>query len=317
MSGEIGGYFELELNKGQHYHQNFLRLNTARNCFEYILRARQCCKVYIPYYTCQVMLEPINLLGISYEFYHIDEKLEPIFDKSLQQNELFLYTNYYGIKNNTIKKLISAFGDKLIVDNSQAFYDEPHPNIDTFYSARKFFGVPDGAYLCTSKIVDIQMEEDISIDRLSHLVKRIEMNAGKGYADFASNDKALNNQPIRKMSKLTSALLGNIDYSEAKKRRIENFQYLHTLLKEKNLFCFEDSDYTCPMVYPFYTEDDTLRKKLIDNKVYIATYWNNVLEWTPTNSIESRLVKNLLPLPIDQRYTFTDMDTIKRIIDSY
>ena len=36
----IGGYFELELRKGEHYHKEALRLNTARNSFEYILRAR-------------------------------------------------------------------------------------------------------------------------------------------------------------------------------------------------------------------------------------------------------------------------------------
>ena len=73
----IGGYFELELRKGEHYHKNAIRLNTARNCFEYVLRSRSYDKVYIPYYTCEVMLEPIQKLGIDYEFYHINELLEP------------------------------------------------------------------------------------------------------------------------------------------------------------------------------------------------------------------------------------------------
>ena len=49
---EIGGYFELELHKGGHYHPDALHLNTGRNCFEYILRAKGYKKVYIPYYTC-------------------------------------------------------------------------------------------------------------------------------------------------------------------------------------------------------------------------------------------------------------------------
>ena len=73
----IGGYFGLELNNSEHYHNDALRLNTARNCFEYVLRARQYKKVYIPYYTCEVMLEPINKLGLQYEFYQINELLEP------------------------------------------------------------------------------------------------------------------------------------------------------------------------------------------------------------------------------------------------
>ena len=56
----IGGYFELELSKGEHYHKGALRLNTARNCLEYIMLARKYAKIYIPYYTCEVMLQPFH-----------------------------------------------------------------------------------------------------------------------------------------------------------------------------------------------------------------------------------------------------------------
>ena len=34
----IGGYFELELHKGEHYHKDAIRLNSGSNCFEYILQ---------------------------------------------------------------------------------------------------------------------------------------------------------------------------------------------------------------------------------------------------------------------------------------
>ena len=36
MEKAIGGYFELELRNGAHYHKDAIRLNTARNCFEYV-----------------------------------------------------------------------------------------------------------------------------------------------------------------------------------------------------------------------------------------------------------------------------------------
>jgi hypothetical protein len=32
----IGGYFELELSRGEEYHSDAIRLNTGRNAFEYI-----------------------------------------------------------------------------------------------------------------------------------------------------------------------------------------------------------------------------------------------------------------------------------------
>ena len=78
----IGGYFELELPKGKEYHQDAIRLNTGRNAFEYILRTKGYQKVYLPYYTCDAMLEPINKLALNYEFYQIDETFRPIFDAS-------------------------------------------------------------------------------------------------------------------------------------------------------------------------------------------------------------------------------------------
>ena len=169
-----GGYFELELHKGKHYHDNAKRLNTARNCFEYVLRARHYRKVYFPYYTCEVMLEPINKLGIDYEFYHINELLEPVLLPGLKANEAFLYTNYFGLKQSCVKRLADMYGNRLIVDNAQAFYAEPLSGIDTFYSARKFFGLGDGAYLYTDKDLQKDFEQDNSYDTLTHLLKRVD-----------------------------------------------------------------------------------------------------------------------------------------------
>ena len=141
---EIGGYFELELHKGGHYHPDALYLNTGRNCFEYILRAKGYKKVYIPYYTCEVMLEPLRKCGVKWEFYHINEDFEPLISYSLATDEAFLYTNYWGLKQACVKRLAERYGKQLIVDNAQAFFASPIEGVDTFYSARKFFGVPMG-----------------------------------------------------------------------------------------------------------------------------------------------------------------------------
>jgi hypothetical protein len=52
------------------------------------------------------MLKPINKLNLQYEYYHIEEKLEPKFNFSLlQENEAFFYTNYFGLKDEYINKL--------------------------------------------------------------------------------------------------------------------------------------------------------------------------------------------------------------------
>ena len=64
------------------------------------------------------------------------------------------------------------------------------------------------------------------------------------------------------------------------------------------------------MVYPYLTEDSDLRQKLIDNKIFVAKYWPNVQEWAIDGSTERKLVSNLLPLPVDQRYGKIDIHHI-------
>lgn len=314
--GPIGGYFELELRKGEHFHKNAIRLNTARNCFEYVLRSRHYTKVYIPYYTCEVMLEPIRKLGIDYEFYHINEILEPISLPKLGKTESFLYTNYFGLKQSCVRKLAESFGNQLIVDNAQAFYAVSIHGIDTFYSARKFFGVADGAYLYSTMTLGQELEQDISYERMSHLFKRIDIGAEAGYQNFRSNDDALCNQDIKWMSNLTEAILCGIDYETAKQRRRENYCFLDKALKDSNLIHLELDEDAVPMVYPYINLlKNSSKQRLIDNKVFVATYWPNVKDWCNSDDIECCLAQNMVALPVDQRYDTEEMYSVIKIID--
>lgn len=311
----IGGYFELELRKDGHYHKDALRLNTARNCFEYVLRTRNYVKVYVPYYTCEVMLEPICKLSVQYEFYYINEKLEPTVLPKLNVNEAFLYTNYFGLKQECVKRLALIYGKQLIVDNAQAFYAEPLEGIDTFYSARKFFGVSDGAYLYTDKPLQQEFEQDYSYERMSHLLKRIDLGPEAGYQDFRRNDDALCNQGIKKMSKLTEAVMAGIDYEAAKNKRRENYQQLEEAFGDSNQIHLEMDSLSVPMVYPYLTENgEVLKKKLIENKVFVATYWPNIQKGIACKMMEYELAERLVLIPCDQRNGIGEMGKIKIVI---
>ena len=303
----IGGYFSLELSMREEYHKDALRLNTGRNCLEYILRARKYDKVYLPYYTCEVVLEPFKKLSIQYEFYHIDIQLEITDRITLKENEAVLYTNYFGLKQRYVEQLAEKYGSRLIVDNTQAFYAMPIRGIDTFYTCRKFFGVPDGAYLYCDKELDEEIEQDYSYDRMAHLLKRIDLTAEEGYADFRKVDDGLNNQPIRKMSKLTQRMMQSIDYEAAAQRRRVNYEMSHEALGKENNLELHLEDDAVPMVYPYLVAMKDLREKLIQNKIFVARYWTNVLDWTQPEDIEYLLAHQMQPLPIDQRYGETEM----------
>lgn len=310
----IGGYFELELRKGEHYHKDAIRLNSGSNCFEYILRARKYEKVYVPYYTCHVIFDVAQRLGVEIAYYHVNEQLEPVELLELEAHEAFLYTNYYGLKQSCIERLAEKFGKQLIVDNAQAFYAKPIAGIDTFYSPRKFFGVPDGGYLYTDAILNEEFPQAESMQRMTHLLIRIEKGAETGYADYQREEETLDGSPIERMSKLTDALLRSIDYEKIAQERISNYKVLEEQLGKTNAIHLTLPQGGVPMVYPYLTGDPTLKQRLIANRIFVATYWPNVDE---NEDLEATLKTNLLPLPIDQRYTQFNVNAIANAIAGY
>lgn len=314
----IGGYFELEIGQGKDFmHSTATMWGSGRIAEEVVLRSLfPISKLWIPFFTCQVVLEPIKKLNISYDFYHIDRNLEIAQEIVLGKDEYLLYTNYFGIKDEYIAKLASKYKDNLIVDNAQALYAMPVDYKNAIYSPRKFVGIPDGGIAYSSRTIEIdEFAVDNSYDRCSHLLKRLDCNPSFGYNDFRENAEKLSSLPVLRMSKLTKALLMSVDYESVKEKRRKNFSYLHDKLKEFNQFNVPQiSSFSCPLVYPFLSPNKDLKQFLISNKVYIATYWPNVLEWCKEDSLEYNLTENLIPLPIDQRYNEQDMDRIIKLI---
>jgi len=317
MNRTIGGYSEIGLNNYTEFHTEALHLNTGRNCLEYILKANQYKKIYLPFYICEVLFEPINKLDIKFEYYSIDENLNPIFNSSLNDDEVFLYVNYFGIMKKTVEILAGKFKN-LIVDNTHDFFNRPLNGIDTFYSARKFFGLPDGAYLYTENILADDYEQDYSYSRMEHLLIQTDKGIEEGYEFFCRNERLLSRQPIRKMSSLTKALLGNINFEDVKKQRNNNFLLLHEKLGHINEFKINPDETDAPFVYPFLCANGKeIKEKAVDKKIFIDTYWDRVLNKVNRNSVEARLTNNLLPLPVSQMYGYNEMEFLGNYILNY
>ena len=310
----IGGYFEMELpDYGGFLHDDGVLLNSGRNALEYVLRSLPDVNhLWIPYYTCDVILEPIKKLNVSYSFYRIDERLEIRDSIELRAGNFLLYTNYFGIKDGFVRQLAEKYGARLIVDNVQAWYANPIPGTNTIYSPRKYVGIPDGGVdYCPSGIDIEQFERDNSYERCSHLLKRIDLGPSAGYPDYRANSKSLVNQPIRRMSRLTERILRAIDFDSIKQKRWDNFLYLDARLRKENLLPFAVfSSIECPMVYPFLVKNPSLKELMIKNRVFVATYWPNVPEWDTLSGVETRLAQELVCLPIDQRYGESEMGEI-------
>lgn len=309
----IGGYFEWEFPpaKSSGLHDGEILLNSCRHSLEYILRGlKNVSSVWIPYFTCEVVLEPLKRLDIPYRFYHINEKLEIATDIELKENEILVYTNYYGIKDAYAKSIADKYRNKLIIDNAQALFCKPHKNSHQIYSPRKYIGMPDGGLAVTS-IPDksIKLPIDVSFGRCTHLLKRQELPPSEGYKDFQNDDEQISNCDLSRMSVISSNIFTSVDFDIVKEKRRENFSILHKILGKTNKLSIPSmNQFECPLIYPYWTNNGAhLKKKLIANNIFVATYWPNVLEWTKSGDVEYEVANNIVCIPIDQRYGNDEM----------
>ena len=313
----IGSYFALELNTGNDYfHNTGIRLNTGRNAFEYILRVKNTKTIFLPYYSCDALFTPLKRLGIKSIFYHINSDFYPEIDfNNLNDTDYLLYINYYGVCENIVESIIHK-NKNIIIDNSQAFFSKPAKDTATFYSPRKFFGVPDGAFLVNIDPV-FKLETDISGKRMNYLISRMENEPEAAFDNYKMIEEDLDKLPLRLMSKITERILSSVPYKKIRNKRKDNFLILHNAFSGLNKINI--TNYDSPLTYPLLIEQGKdIRQKLIEQRIFIPTYWPNLLRSTDLNDFEKHLVNDLVPLIIDQRYTRDEIDlmidTVKSLI---
>lgn len=307
---EVGGYFGLETNSRFNNIGNTIALNSARNALRYIIKSYNIKEIFVPYYTCPVIYKAIEKERCKINYYHIDNDFMPIGD--LKKEDFILYTNYFGICAKNIKILARKYKN-LIVDNAQAFYMSYY-GIASFNSIRKFFGVPDGSLLFCDKKLNKQFKQSISYNKFSHLLKRLDINANYGYKDFCRNENMMSKEQIEYMSNLTKLLFNSIDTKQAKKIRLKNFKFLYSKLSKTNKLNISLIKEDIPMIYPYLVKNgNKLREKLIKQKIYVAQYWNGI-EYDLLNTNEKNMVKNIVAIPIDHRYSIEDIKNILKNI---
>ncbi len=305
---EIGGYIELDMYHLPMLHEGFVALNCGRNCLAYLIKSRSIKRIKIPYYICSSIPDVCDREGVEKKYYHVDINFRPI-DVCLDEDEWLYLVNFYGqLNNDDIFEYVNKY-KRVIVDNANAYFQEPVDGVDTLYTCRKWFGVSDGAFLYTSSEINEDLEQDESFQRMDYLLGRFERTASEFYIKYSANNIFFANEPIKRMSKLTTNLLHGIDYKVVHEQRKRNYEYLHKKLGEKNQLQLNNALF----MYPFMVDNGSImRKRLQEKKIYIPTLWPMVIKHSSPQSIEYKMANNILPLPIDQRYNINDMKYIVR-----
>ncbi|HTL08437.1 MAG TPA: hypothetical protein VL307_09285 [Chitinophagaceae bacterium] len=312
----IGGYFELELQRGSaQYHETAFLFQSGRSSLHYLLQWLRPARVYLPYYTCDGLLESFYAAGTDFLFYEINEQLEPLELPVLGKGEYFLYINYFDLKRKYVASLSAMYADRLIVDCTQAFFMKGNGKSWFFNSCRKFFGVPDGSFLYAPDNSTCSPitghNESYSV---AHLLQRFNGHAEEGYPSFIENE-SLCGTDIKGMSLLCQALLSHVDYEAVMAMRRRNYQFIDALLGKSCLLPSTLVDDCVPMFYPLMPAVSIERKRLYNHQLYIPRFWEDVTRrGIQGYHCSEKIATTLLPLPVDHRYNLNDMQRIIAIL---
>lgn len=312
---EIGGYLELERFSGNEYHADALALNSARACLLYLLEARSIESIWVPSFLCASVERAANAAGAVVKTYPITRNFLPEWNSiQVADNDYLYLVDYYGqLPDEDIEQARERFHGRIIVDEVMAFFRKPLGGMDTLYSCRKFFGVSDGAYLYTDAKLDRELPADESHAHLDFVLGRFERPASEFYARSSENNSRFIEDGIRLMSPLTHNILRAVDYDEVARVRKENFELLHAGLGEANLLAP-----ICPpgpFMYPLLLHNGgDIRPLLHRRKLYIPMLWDHAEH---AEGVAGEYARNILPLPVDQRYGAQDMAHIIDILSEH
>lgn len=312
---EVGGYLSLEHNDTgkNNYWGKCLLMNSAKNCFNILIKKIEAKKIFLPRYTCEVMHQ-LKYENENIQYYNIDSFYLVEEHIKVDKGDIIIYTNYFGVNDESCQKTIDRFGkDKVIIDNAQSLLSE-FDCLANVYSPRKFLGIPDGGIIKSNYIdLDINLTvESTSAWGFMHLLLRRDRKTKLGLEWHQKNERRIINLKPKLMSTITSSLLEQINIKKIIKKRLNNFNFLNEKLKHINKLDVSNKSVS-PICYPFLTEE-IHRFYLHSKNIHTPHYWKNNYN---LNLFENKLSNITSFLPIDQNISEEKLFYIIDVIESY
>lgn len=312
---EYGGFLPLELNPGSEYflkYEPYLgRFNSVKAGLDYLIKKIGKKRIFIPYYYCPSTTEAIKSMGIEVCFYHISNKFEIESIKD-DKDSIVLLVDYFGICEEIVNSVAIIFKNAdLIIDRAHNFFAQPidAQNIHNIYSAKKFFGVPDGAYVVSKLVIPNEEALTASHTYADYLLLTYEEGTNAAYSMKKAADQQLGSN-YGNMSKLAKGLLENVDYERVREQRKGNYCILREAFNEENELTLPEN--AVPYQFPLLLTEKgrRIKRQLIENHIFVSTLWSGKDLQENGNRFETSMMNDCIFLPIDQRYDSSDMNYI-------
>src|SRR5690606_9697359 len=129
---------------------------------------------------------------------------------------------------------------------------------------------------------------------------RLKGNQGKSFKLYQEYEESLTCE-IKQISLVSEKLLASVDINFVQSRRKRNFQVLHEILGNENLFFIPSTNEDdIPFAYPFLPAVLFDKSKLYGVNIFVPNLWADPIKRNITNSFERNFAQNLMPLPVDE-----------------
>ena len=278
-------------------------------------------KVMLPKYTCDTVIAPFDELGYDYQFYPVCKDLTIDIPKAkeifaVHHPNLMVVHPYFGMdltkqEQNMLEEMHEG-GCEIILDLTQCLFSTMRLPFIKYYvgSIRKWFAIPDGAFLETpDEMEDFGIENDEIVSLQTKAMKLRgeyfqtgDTNVKDESIRLSHEVERLMTRPItpHAMASVSKDILACEDAYTQQKIRIENYKRLYEGLKDaENIELIADISRltTAPLFFPFRVDDiSAMQKKLAQKSIYARLIWEE----------EDRI----LTITVDQRYVLSDMDRV-------
>lgn len=297
------------------------------------IKSKMIKEVWIPYYCCKTMIRPFINANLKVTFYGLGGRLdEPIGLPNNLSNCIFLYSHYFGRRNNVIELYLKNCKTEsaiVIEDVVQSCMNINHGKTGDFviHSLRKFLPVPDGSILSTrgkyEASFDMQESNEEFVSK-AIVAKFMRFYSGPNTTDHLilknSAEELLNVSEIREISNFTMMMLPKFDLEVIQNHRLRNYKYLldafmNGALRDHHvrpLFsCWDQKD--VPLTFPVVTTVEKrtiILEQLKASEIFCPVHWS--LD-KPKNSFlkaDFELSKKIFSIPIDHRVNIKDLNKV-------
>ncbi len=326
---------------------NTIYLDSGRSCIHQLCQLIAGKEILVPAFSCHAVIHSFTH-SVKPVFYEINDdftiNIEDLENRITKSTAAVYLSNYYGHLQpkaviDKLKNLRNQYGFLIFEDNTQSLFSTGILAGDyCLASTRKWWAVPDGAALYSNnKLDDILWDglkqDSKQMDKLCPQILKsmllngkIAISAERVNELFAEVEEELNEYTsfgeAFLMSDFTEFIYKCNAWPETVTARKENEHYLRSLIDNPYIrFTFNEFEANeCPFQLPMYCETrDELWNYLADKfKIFASVLWRTNM-YPEVNEIgcTARMGREIISLPVDQRYRKKDMEFLAEALNSY